>query len=211
MANASDSSANTTTTTTTTTSALITALAAANAAPAPMQTLSSTTTDLGRFAHVSDRIRVHGVERPYDYVSIHSGVCILPIFAGKVCLLREYRYPIKSYQYQLPGGFIDNNENVAVAARRELYEETGLHAAVVHDLGSFYPSFGSTNEQIFLAAAECDRQDQPQREVSEVIETFFCTPEEVMDLMRANRFQHAAGLVALFKYFSLGVRGTAQP
>ena len=79
MANASDSSANTITTTTTTTSttnttttsALITALAAANAAPAPMQTLSSTTTDLGRFAHVSDRIRVHGVERPYDYVSTH--------------------------------------------------------------------------------------------------------------------------------------------
>ena len=206
MTEASASAANSTTTNSSTTSALITALASANAAPAPMQTISSTTTDLGRFAHVSDRIHVHGVERPYDYVSIHAGVCILPIFAGKVCLLREYRYPIKSYQYQLPGGFIDQNEEVAVAARRELYEETGLHAAVVHDLGSFYPSFGSTNEQIFLAAAECDRQDQPQREVSEVIETFFCTPDEVMDLVRANRLQHAAGLVALFKYFALGVR-----
>lgn len=31
-----------------------------------------------------------------------------------------------------------------------------------------------------------------------------------MALVRANRFQHAAGLVALFKYFALGVRGTAQ-
>lgn len=178
---------------------------------APIKTLHSSREKCGRFTYVSDQVLVHGVQRPYDYIDIHSGVCILPIYQGKICLLREYRYPIKSYQYQLPGGFIDEGEAVEVAAQRELLEETGLVSDHVIDLGSFYPSFGSTNEEIHLAAAICTRREKPQQEVSEVIEPIFMTKDEVFSLVAQGKFKHGAGLVALFKYFSIYEAQTQAP
>lgn len=170
---------------------------------APMQTLESQQFKCGRFAIRQDKILVKGVERPYDYVEIKSGICILPIYQGKICILQEYRYPIRSYQFQLPGGFIDEGETLETAAKRELLEETGLKASKIIDLGSFYPSFGSTNEEIFVCAALCDEQGEAQQEVSEVIEPIFKTKEEVYELIAQNKFNHAAGLVALFKYFDV--------
>ena len=94
----------------------------------PMQTLSSHEISTDRFSIVEDKILVHGQVRPYSYVKITSGVCILPFYQGKIALTREYRYPISSYQWQLPGGCIDPGESPIVAGIRELHEETGLVA-----------------------------------------------------------------------------------
>ena len=50
------------------------------------------------------------------------------------------------------------------AAVRELKEETGYSVREMHSLGAFYPSFGSTNEKIWLFAAECGETGESARE-----------------------------------------------
>lgn len=45
---------------------------------------------------------------------------------GKLLMIRQYRYPLDSYLYELPAGLIDPGETAREAAVREVREETGL-------------------------------------------------------------------------------------
>lgn len=45
----------------------------------------------------------------------------------KMVLIRQYRYSIDDYIYELPAGLIDKGESMYEAAVREFREETGLH------------------------------------------------------------------------------------
>lgn len=61
-------------------------------------------------------MRVNGNVRPYDYLEMMEGVSILPFHGENIITLREYRYPIRSWQTELPGGLIDLGETPKQAA-----------------------------------------------------------------------------------------------
>ena len=44
----------------------------------------------------------------------------------RLALIRQYRYPLDAYVYELPAGLINAGETAAQAAVREMKEETGL-------------------------------------------------------------------------------------
>ena len=70
-------------------------------------------------------MRVNGNIRPYYYLEMMEGVSILPFHGENIITLREYRYPIRSWQTELPGGLIAPGGTPMQAAVRELKEETG--------------------------------------------------------------------------------------
>lgn len=58
-----------------------------------------------------------------------EGCVIYPILKeqpDKIVMIRQYRYPLDDYLYELPAGLIDEGENASQAAAREMKEETGL-------------------------------------------------------------------------------------
>lgn len=169
----------------------------------PLETLTSGKKKIGRFTIVSDQVKVNGKICPYDYLEMQEGVCILPIHNGNVVTLKEYRYPIKAWQIEFPGGLIDSGELPIEAAERELLEETGYFAEKLIDLGAFYPSFGSTNEKIYLFAAICGECTSKCLDEAEVLNVEEISLEKFQKSVASGEFMHGAGLAAWAKYSSL--------
>jgi len=96
----------------------------------------------------------------WEYVSRTRGIkaaVILAIDAGHVILVEQYRVPLGRNCIELPAGLVGDEtagENPAVAARRELEEETGYHAETMEDCGEFYSSPGMVSEGFTLFKAD---------------------------------------------------------
>lgn len=164
---------------------------------------NSTTNKIDRFnITIDDVILPNGDEKKFSYLDFAKGVCILPITVeGKVICLKQYRHAIKSWEWELPAGMIDTTDHSPIeTAKRELEEETGYTAQHWLDLGSFYPSPGSTTEEIFLFAAAGLIPSEQSLENSEQIELHRLTMQELKTLVQNGEFKHGAGLAAILRY-----------
>ena len=90
-----------------------------------------------------------------DYVR-HTGAVVIMALneRGEVYLVRQYRHPVGAECWEPPAGLLDAaGESPLDAARRELFEEADLEAAVWHVLVDFHPSGGGSSEsvRVFLA------------------------------------------------------------
>lgn len=78
-----------------------------------------------------------------DYIAI---VAMTP--AGRIPIVRQYRPAIEGFTWELPAGLVDDGEDPAQGCRRELLEETGFPARVVHRLGETSPCTGRLSNRI---------------------------------------------------------------
>lgn len=96
----------------------------------------------------------------WEYVSRTGGVSaavILAIDEGHAILVEQYRVPLGASCIELPAGLVGDEtagEEVAVAAIRELEEETGYRAERMVELGRFHASPGMSSEGFMLLRAE---------------------------------------------------------
>jgi 8-oxo-dGTP diphosphatase len=54
----------------------------------------------------------------------------------EILLIKRVNDPYKDC-WALPGGFVDENEDLEMAAKRELFEETNIHAIQLKQIGAF--------------------------------------------------------------------------
>jgi len=111
--------------------------------------LSTRTTFTGRVFHVErDRVRLpNGRTATLDIVRHRGSVVLIPQpSAGEVILIRQYRYAIDRWVWELPAGTLDPGEQARTAARRECAEEIGLWPRKIEKLGAFYPTPGFCDE-----------------------------------------------------------------
>lgn len=86
-----------------------------------------------------------------------NGVTIYSLLEDKVVLVRQYRYPLGGYVYEFPAGLVEPGEDIADAAVREMYEETGLAFAPIASPFSrpYFSSVGMTDESCCLVFGRC--------------------------------------------------------
>jgi ADP-ribose pyrophosphatase len=119
----------------------------------------------GRVFHVEcDRVRLaNGRETTLDVVRHRGSVVMLAQPSPReVVLIRQYRYAIRRWIWELPAGSIDAGEAPAQAARRECVEEIGLRPGRVERLLALYPTPGFCDElMVFYRCTELRRPARP--------------------------------------------------
>jgi len=155
----------------------------------------------------SDLLRfADGSEVEHDVVRHPGAVAIVPrLDDGRIVLVRQWRHPVDRVLVELPAGARGPGEDPALAARRELREETGYGAEIWRTLGSFFTAPGFCDERMILFEAAGLEAGPPAPEPGESIETVLVAPDEALAMIADGRIEDAKTIVGLLR--ALGVGG----
>ncbi|MFB9234088.1 NUDIX hydrolase [Plantactinospora siamensis] len=67
--------------------------------------------------------------------------------AERVLMMRRHRFVIDRWVWELPGGYLDPDEDPVVCAAREVEEETGWRPRTMEPLLEFQPMVGTIDQQ----------------------------------------------------------------
>ena len=121
-----------------------------------------------------------------------DGVGIYSLYGenhDRVVLIRQFRYPLGGYVYELPAGLVDPGENYHVAAVRELKEETGLELQPleVDEIYQkpYFTTVGMTDESCGTVYGYASGEiSKKYMEASEEIEVVLADRKEVERILR---------------------------
>lgn len=156
--------------------------------------------------HVASRARNESELKLNTRENQPDGVIIYALYGenrDRVVLIRQYRYSIGDYIYELPAGLVDEGEDYHQAGIRELKEETGLdfHPITVDSIYEkpYFTTIGMTDESCAAvygtASGTISREGLEETEDIEVIladrkEIRRILKEEHVSLMCAYQMMH---------------------
>jgi ADP-ribose pyrophosphatase len=134
----------------------------------------------------------------------HRGsVVLLPMTApDRILLVRQYRYVVDRWLWELPAGTLDPNETVEAAALRECHEEVGKIAGHAQKLASLFPSPGFCDEEMnfFLLTDLRDRlpgEAAPHQDPDEILNVKEFSVKDVREMMRVGEIADMKTVVGM--------------
>ncbi|MGD9210874.1 MAG: NUDIX hydrolase [Desulfobacteraceae bacterium] len=161
-------------------------------------------------SHLLHRGRVFNILQ--DNVTLENGSCIdLEVIRHpgasaivaltekkEILLLKQYRYAVGGFIWEIPAGTFSGKEPPLACARRELQEETGYSANTWKKLGEITPVPGYSDERIHLFLAQ-DLEERVQNlDDDEVLMVQKVDYKKVLSMIDNGEIQDAKTLSALF-------------
>ena len=139
------------------------------------------------------------------YLKHSSAAAVLPISKeGKIILVKQYRYPIRSESIEIPAGKKDAHDELGiVCATRELEEETGYASNDFKEMMDINSCVGYSNEVIELfIARDCYKVENPMpADEDEFLEVLEFSLSECLEMIKNKIIKDAKTIIALQQYF----------
>ncbi len=145
-----------------------------------------------------DRVELPNGEQAELEMIRHPGAsAIVPLLGDwrsadpTVVLIRQFRHAADGYLYEIPAGRLNDNEDPAACAARELAEETGYRAGRVEPLFTMFTTPGFTDEKIHVFRAVELREGPTAREADEILDLKPMPLSSALELIKHGEIQDA--------------------
>ena len=152
--------------------------------------------------------------RPGIYGLVHFKRRTVGVIAingkGNTFLVGQTRFPLGRFEYEIPAGGLDEGESLEDAARRELEEETGLHARCLKPIQVIHPSNGITDEESTIYVAWDLQGGVLARESTEDISMIEVSLEDAFSKVMTGELSDAPSVAGLLKLKLMILDGAAS-
>ncbi len=148
----------------------------------------------------------------HEFTTMYAeGVCGTAVLGltldNQVVIARQFRAGRERYCDELPGGGVNEGEDLEVAARREFYEETGYRPGAMTYLGvNSWDGYNNCRSHCFLAT-DCTLDGEPVRDQTEIdqgMETVLISISQLIENAKTDKMTD--GVAVLMAYDELKKR-----
>lgn len=141
--------------------------------------------------------KYHQLDYPKESITV-----LLLNAKGEMCFIKSLRYTTQKIEWELPAGGVGKDEDILVAAEREVIEETGLKTKALKLLYSYNPSNGMSNQNVHIILGEVEDNKQVEFDTDEVKDIHWLSPDEIKELIAKKEIVDGISLMPLLLYFS---------
>lgn len=139
-----------------------------------------------------------GQEGVYNVIELPDSVLIVPVTtAGEIVLIRNYRYTLQSWAWEVPGGGILSGQTPQEAAEMELLEEIGGTTSHWQFLLKAASMNGMTGHHTHFFLARDVILGKTQHEATEFISIHKMPAKEAFAIARSGEMDDSLSICAL--------------
>lgn len=159
-------------------------------------------------AVLKDDVEVADGHKSFREVVVHNGGVVIVAMKDidTVLLVKQYRYPLKAVNTELPAGKLELNENPNEACKRELEEETGYRAKNWKSLGYINTTPGICTEKLYLYLATELEYVGEHPDEGEILKCYEYKLSDIYKMIQKGEINDSKTICALTRAFCKGFK-----
>jgi 8-oxo-dGDP phosphatase len=150
----------------------------------------------GRLSVVSIELP-DGVQFEQYVLRIRKGAIVAVVRENQVLMVWRHRFVIDRWVWELPGGYVDEAEDPAVTAAREVEEETGWRPGAMELLLAFQPLVATVDGENIIYLAQGAEYIGDPTDINEAEKVAWFDLDEVLPMMQRGDIVGSSSVVAL--------------
>lgn len=139
-----------------------------------------------------------GVQFEQYVLRLLKSATVAVVRDNQVLMLWRHRFVIDAWVWELPGGYVNDDEDPLATAAREVEEETGWRPGPLEKLASFQPMVSTVDsENIVLMAHGAEHVDEASRDINEAARVSWIALADVPEMMTRGEIVGSTSVVAL--------------